>query len=48
MYYFYTKSNQGHEICPLYRGCPPFGEESPLLEVSLYIITAYIHDIEVL
>ena len=26
MYYFYTKSNQGHGFCPLYRGCPPFGE----------------------
>ena len=26
MYYFYRKSNQGHGICPLYRGCPPFGE----------------------
>ena len=21
MYYFYRKSNRGHEICPLYRGC---------------------------
>ena len=26
MYYFYRKSNRGHGICPLYRGCPPFGE----------------------
>ena len=26
MYYFYGKSNRGHEICPLYRGCPPLGE----------------------
>ena len=26
MYYFYRKSNRGHEICPLYRGCLPFGE----------------------
>ena len=26
MYYFYKKSNQGHGFCPLYRGCPPFGE----------------------
>ena len=26
MYYFYRKSNQGHGIFPLYRGCPPFGE----------------------
>ena len=26
MYYFYRKSNRGHEICLLYRGCPPFGE----------------------
>ena len=26
MYYFYRKSNWGHGICPLYRGCPPFGE----------------------
>ena len=26
MYYFYGKSNWGHGICPLYRGCPPFGE----------------------
>ena len=26
MYYFYRKSNQGHGICPLYRGCPRFGE----------------------
>ena len=26
MHYFYRKSNRGHEICPLYRGCPPFGE----------------------
>ena len=24
MYYFYRKSNRGHEICPLYRGCLPF------------------------
>ena len=26
MYYFYRKSNRGHGICPLYRGCPPFRE----------------------
>ena len=26
MYYFYRKSNRGHGICPLYRGCLPFGE----------------------
>ena len=26
MYYFYRKNNQGHGICPLYRGYPPFGE----------------------
>ena len=26
MYCFYGKSNRGHRICPLYRGCPPFGE----------------------
>ena len=26
MYYFYRKSNRGHGICPLYRGCPLFGE----------------------
>ena len=26
MYYFYGKSNQGHGICPLYRGCLPLGE----------------------
>ena len=26
MYYFYRKSNRGHGICLLYRGCPPFGE----------------------
>ena len=26
MYYFYRKSNRGHGICPLYTGCPPFGE----------------------
>ena len=26
MYYFYRKSNRGHRICLLYRGCPPFGE----------------------
>ena len=26
MYYFYGKSNRGHGICPLYRGCPPLGE----------------------
>ena len=26
MYYFYRKSNRGYGICPLYRGCPPFGE----------------------
>ena len=26
MYYFYRKSNWGHGICPLYRGCPPYGE----------------------
>ena len=26
MYYFYRKSDRGHGICPLYRGCPPFGE----------------------
>ena len=24
--YFYGKSNRGHGICPLYRGCPPLGE----------------------
>ena len=39
MYYFYRKSNQGHGICPLYRGCPPL--ESPLLEVSLYMYTQW-------
>ncbi len=26
MYYFYGKSNRGHGICPLYRGCPLLGE----------------------
>ena len=26
MHYFYGKSNQGHGICPLYRGCLPLGE----------------------
>ena len=26
MYCFYGKSNRGYGICPLYRGCPPFGE----------------------
>ena len=26
MYYFYRKNNREHGICPLYRGCPPFGE----------------------
>ena len=26
IYYFYRKSNLGHEFCPLYGGCPPFGE----------------------
>ena len=26
MYCFNRKSNWGHGICPLYRGCPPFGE----------------------
>ena len=26
MYYFYRKRNRGHGICPLYRGCPLFGE----------------------
>ena len=26
MHYFYRKSNWGHGICPLYRGCLPFGE----------------------
>ena len=34
-YYFYGKSNRGHEICPLYRGFHL--SESPLLEVSLYL-----------
>ena len=28
MYYFYRKSNQGHGICPLYRGGPLFGESA--------------------
>ena len=26
IYYFYRKSNRGHGICPLNRGCPPFRE----------------------
>ena len=26
MYYFYGKVNQGHMVCPLYRGGPYLGE----------------------
>ena len=26
MYYLYGKINRGHGICPLYGGCPHFGE----------------------
>ena len=26
MYYFYRKSNRGHGICLLYKGCLPFGK----------------------
>ena len=32
---FYRNSNQGHGICPLYIGCPPFGG-SVIIETSLY------------
>ena len=31
LYYFYRKSNRGHRICPLYRGCLLLGESvSPI------------------
>ena len=28
MYYLYGKINQGHGICPLFGGCPFFGESA--------------------
>ena len=28
MYYLYGKINRGHAICPLYGGCPLFGESA--------------------
>ena len=27
-HYFYRKSIRGHVVCPLYRGCPLFGESA--------------------
>ena len=40
MYYFYRKSNQGHGICLLYRGCPPFGE-SVIRDFTVYELRTY-------
>ena len=35
--YFYGKSNWGHGICPLYRGCPPLRESViRVFTVSVY------------
>ena len=45
MNYFYRKSNRGHGICPLYRGCPPFGE-SVIRGFTVYIIL-FCHGIEI-
>ena len=50
MYYFYRKSNRGHGICLLYRGCPPFGE-SVIRGFTLYTdsqgynVTAEVHNL---
>ena len=41
MYYFYGKSNRGHGICLLYRGCPPFGE-SVIRGFTVYVHVQYI------
>ena len=42
MYYFYGKSNRGHGICPLYRGCPPLGESS-IRGFTVYLFDSTCH-----
>ena len=48
MYYFYGKSNRGHGICPLYRGCLPLGESVirgfiVCVYVCIYVYIVYVH-----